>query len=153
MLSVYQGALFAVPENPVMRAVNGAPVMPSAGATLEPLKKGGGMGCACGVKPFGLGLVNDESAGLGSYWGVPRAGMGDLETMLSNFTTGQYGAALTGNDIASSLPNWVVLVGTVWLFFTLNSQQKSARRSVGRTVGRIKARAKGRLKTDWSPIN
>lgn len=171
MLATYQNGLFAVPENPVMRAVNAMPVMPSAGATLQPLTKGG-MGCAVGIKPFGLGLVRDEGLrlygdwygsqqhggmrlngdplpGLGSYWNVPRGargGMGDLETMFSNFTTGDYGAALTGTDISSSLPNWLVIGGVVWLLFTLNSQQRRARQSVGDFADRVQKRRRIKAK-------
>lgn len=74
MLATYQNALFAVPENPVMRAVHAMEVMPRAGATLEPLQHGG-MGCAVGVKPFGLGLVNDEGTRLyGDFYGSQQNG-------------------------------------------------------------------------------
>lgn len=160
MLSTYQVAKFAVPENPVMRAVYGIPVMPSAGATTGPLQKTG-LGCACGIKPFGLGNVNDEGLRLYGDWygsqqhggmrlnGDPN-GLGAFEDFVSNLTSGNFGAALSGNDFASSVPNWLFIGGALWFLFTINNQQKSARRSAGAFVARVKRRRAGKTKTDWS---
>jgi hypothetical protein len=168
MLSTYQAAVFAEPENPVMRAVTGLAVMPSAGAGVGDLQNVG-LGCACGIKPFGLGLANDPGlrlygdirgrggmringdpiASLGSYWRVPR-GMGDVGTFIGNLTSGNFSDALSGNDFFGGIPNWVAVGAGIWFLFTINSQQRNARRSVGRTVARIKSRRKGSTKTDWS---
>ncbi len=189
MLGVYVPAKFAIPENPVMRAFAGAPILMTAteqkGVTGLPTP---GLGCGCSSKipSFGMGNVGDEGLrlygdwygaqqhggmilngdrnGLGTYFpsdahgyrgfsglGAHRAsGLGDLETMLGNVTAGNYGAALSGNDIASSLPNWLVIGGAAWFLLTIYDQQKRARYSAGRFVGRVKGRRKGTVKTDWS---
>ena len=77
MLATLTNGIFAVPENPVMRAVIGAPVMPTAGATTQPLAKNG-LGCSCGIKPFGLGLaaINEEGLRMAGDWygGSPMRG-------------------------------------------------------------------------------
>ncbi len=164
MLSSYVNAQFAVPENPVMRAVNGYQVMPSAAATTEPLQKSG-LGCACGIKPFGLGNVHDEGLrlygdfygaqqtggmilngdfpGLGTYWGVPRAqGMGDISTMLSNLASGNISDALTGEDLIGGFPNWIILPVGLWLVFSLIGDTKRTYKSASGAVRKRRARKK-----------
>lgn len=122
----------------------------------------GGLGCGCSSKipPFGLGNTNDEglrlygdwygsqqtggmrlngdSNGLGTYFVAPgvrstSTGMGDLENLMSNLTSGNFGAAMSGNDIASSMPNWMVILGGWWAISTFFGQ-------VSRTKARVGAR-------------
>lgn len=184
MLGTYIAAKFAVPENPVMRAVAGAPLLLTApeqkGITGFGASAPRGMGCGCSSKipSFGLGaftpgmgnisdeglrlygdwygaqqhggmVLNGDGNGLGTYFpsdahgyrgfsglGAHRAGgLGDIETLMSNLTSGNFGAALSGNDIASSLPNWIVIFGGWWMISTFVGQ-------VSRTGSRVKKRYK-----------
>ncbi len=171
MLSSYVNAIFAVPENPVMRAVSGYQVMPPAGATTQPLQTAG-LGCACGIKPFGLGNVHDEGLrlygdfygaqqhggmvlngdraglgaappGFGTYWGVPKtAGMGDISTMLSNLANGEFNSALTGEDLIGGFPNWIVLPVGLWLLFSVIGDTKRGYKNTSGAVRKYKARRK-----------
>ena len=180
MLGTYQQAIFAVPENPVMRAVVNAPILMTPtqqkgvtgfGASapgMRGLGCGSGCGCKSNIQPFGLGaragmgnvgdeglrlygdwygaqqtggmVLNGDRNGLGSYFPSDAhgyrgfSGLGDLETMVSNFTSGNFGAALTGNDIASSVPNWLVIGGAIWLFSTITGQASSVSKRVKRYV-------------------
>ncbi len=175
MLGTYQQAIFAVPENPVMRAVVNVPLLMTP-TQQKGVTGFGRLGCAGGcqskISPFGLGYVNDFGlrlygdfygsqqhggmrlngdplplgsspySGLGTYFPSDAhgyrgfSGLGDLETMLSNFTSGNFGAALTGNDIASSVPNWLVIGAAVWFFSTITGQASSVSKRVKRYTRR-----------------
>ncbi len=89
MLGTYIAGKFAVPENPVMRAVAGAPLLLTApeqkGVTGFGASAPRGMGCGCSSKippfglgarsAFGLGNVGDEGLRLyGDWYGAQQHG-------------------------------------------------------------------------------
>lgn len=83
---IYQRAKFAVPENPITRAI----VTKTANV---------GVGCV------GLGCP------VGGLAASSHQGFGDLNTFTSNLTSLNFGALLTGEDFISGIPNVAVLIG------------------------------------------
>ena len=99
MLGTYQQAIFAVPENPVMRAVAGAPIL------MAPTQQKGvtgfgrlgcGGGCQSKISPFGMGNVGDEGLRLyGDWYGAQQTGgmvlNGDRNGLGSYFPSDAHG--------------------------------------------------------------
>jgi hypothetical protein len=146
MLAVYQDAKFVVPENPVMRGVAPPNGMQGLAAYVKALYavpensvlRGAGigrLGCAgC------TGYPDCDGPMSGGY--APMGGLGDMSTFLSNLSTGNFTDALSGQDIVSGFPNFIIVPIGLWVLFSLVGDTKRSYKAVKGYSKKRSARAK-----------